>query len=307
MLGGCQVLSGGAQLIGGTLQGAGQLIVNVGDGALRLVGLKKTPHIGMTITDKYSKKDRTWAAWINRTGGRAEGNRDRDDDQTFAQYIASQRNQGSQWAILLETFSGPTRQERVRERLEELREHTGMRRLWSVEHEETMYLYRGQYPKRNDLTAIRDLRRTHNTIFKGKRPYQEAKLVALNEKKAPNLAAEFDLRSFPGMYTLQIEIFTREMGKKYQTIAEERAAKLRKDGAKAYFYHGRRMSIVTIGLFDYQDAFVTGRTGQDQYAPEILKIQDKHPFHSANGKTIEERRGGRLTKQKSLLVKVPTS
>ena len=66
------------------------------------------------------------------------------------------------------------------------------------------------------------------------------------------------------------------------------------------------MSILTIGLFEYEDAFLIGRTGQDQYGPEIRKLRQKYPYHNGNRKPIHVTQQGRRVKQRSLMVRIPT-
>ena len=119
------------------------------------------------------------------------------------------------------------------------------------------------------------------------------------------VAGPYDLRQFPGMYTLQVEVYDDQIGDGYQEVADDRVRTLRDEGEEAYCYHGPFRSQVTVGLFSHDEAFVPhGMT--EAYSPAVKKLQEQHPLNLYNGRTmIEKSRGRRIGEQTSSLVRVP--
>jgi len=305
--GGCQVVGGGTRIVGGAVRTVSGAAGGMTRGMLEMVGLRKKSSYSFEVNYKYPNHRNTWDEWISRTGAKVEGKKSASKASKRKFFAAMPQEANRQWAILLDKFAGPSREALAQKRIEELEQHTSIEDLWSVEEDKVVYVFQGRYPGQKNALAKRDLKRTQMTVVAGRRPYRDAKLMALNERRAPDPGGEYDLRNFPGKYTLQIGFYTPEMGKAFRKEAEKDAAALRKKGTSAYFYHGQRMSILTIGLFSYEEAFIPGPSGQDRYAPEVHEIREKFPYHSANRAPIEELRKGGKIKQRSLLVRIPYS
>jgi hypothetical protein len=82
--------------------------------------------------------------------------------------------------------------------------------------------------------------------------------------------------------------------------AEQAVAALRRDGEEAYFYHGPKLSMVTVGLFD--DDVLKAESTID-----FAQLKRRFPNHLYNGQGVRQRfvgsTGAEL--QKSFLVKIP--
>ena len=85
--------------------------------------------------------------------------------------------------------------------------------------------------------------------------------------------------------------------------AEKAAAQLRTQGEDAYFYHGPKRSLVTIGLFNDSDINVVN--GSVVYSPRVKEVQKRFPYNLGNGVTVVEKvEGKKIREQPSVIVKV---
>ena len=97
-------------------------------------------------------------------------------------------------------------------------------------------------------------------------------------------------------YTLQIGRYARNdfaapsesERKEFRRLAEEAAAKLRKDGEQAFYFHAEMMSLVTVGLFNDADL-----PRKDHPASaRLLDLQTRFPTSLLNGAGMRVRRSG---------------
>ena len=90
----------------------------------------------------------------------------------------------------------------------------------------------------------------------------------------------------------------------FREYAEQAVRTLREEGHEAYYYHGPFRSIITIGVFTYDQAFVSAGN-VDTYAPHIRDLQKVFPFNLGNGSTINQKENGKdIGEQKSSLIRV---
>ena len=84
------------------------------------------------------------------------------------------------------------------------------------------------------------------------------------------------------------------------------AAALREDGDRAFYYHGPHRSMVTVGLFTFDDDFIQ-EGKQRAYGPGIEELREKYPYNLVNGITVIQRNkdGETIGEQQSLIVRVP--
>lgn len=109
-------------------------------------------------------------------------------------------------------------------------------------------------------------------------------------------------------YTLQIGVYgaadfradpTPEELATARREAERAVAMLRQSGELAWFFHGPKRSMVTVGIFD-ESVLTRDAT------PEYLLLKQKYPNNLYNGQGIREKLGrSEARMQDSLLVKVP--
>ncbi len=243
----------------------------------------------------------TWSTWRGDGGGDIRGGyggKVEDPDRKRWQQA------GPQWSILLATLDGEGRRKRAEMLRSRLANQMRIPDVWITDTDEKALVFRGRYVDPAADVARDAVRQSRMLKLDGRRPFQEAQIVS-TAATATGVAGPYDLRQFPGMFTLQIEVYDDQIGDTYQSVAEDRVRTLRRDGDEAYCYHGPFRSQVTVGLFSRDEAFVPhGAT--EAYAPAVKKLQKKHPHNLYNGRTmIEKSRGRKLGEQTSSLVRVP--
>jgi hypothetical protein len=131
----------------------------------------------------------------------------------------------------------------------------------------------GRYDAPDSSKAKGDLQRIRATEIDGQRPFASSFLIPPPKAALAGSTPELDLLNARRMYgpqakyTLQVGRYARDdfaarppLGAPGvpASLAEEAAAKLRKDGEQAFYYHGDTMSLVTIGLFGDADLAAEG-------------------------------------------------
>jgi nucleoside-diphosphate-sugar epimerase len=115
------------------------------------------------------------------------------------------------------------------------------------------------------------------------------------------------------LYTLQVGVYGRRDLpnpkeadlKEVRKTAEEAAAKLRKEGELAFYYHGPTMSMVTIGVYDEKDFDPQIPNFESQRLREAKK---RNPLNLYNGAGVKIKpKGSPATMQPSGLVEIPKS
>ena len=192
------------------------------------------------------------------------------------------------WSILIESFEGRNAQQQASAMMSQLRNESHLPDLWIALDGQRHRLLRGRYPQPTSLAAQRDLAQTRMVPLEGARPFAEVNLVRLG---AFDAAESLDVRQHRGRwpYTLQVAVFDHSNTKRRQNAAQQLAAKLRKQGHQAFYYHGE-MSKVTVGLFSDDDR-VSQKTvlpnGKQMakyvYGPRIRQVQKDFPHNLVNG------------------------
>lgn len=236
-----------------------------------------------------------WEDWAVRTGQMAKPKNSKIGEGQGTSY-----KEDGNWAILMDSFEGDDRQQKAQRLKKYLEKQTGVRDLWYHDMGDRTYLYRGRYDKPVVQEAMRDLRQTRLLFVDGWRPYRAVTIAQVGVSAKPE--SELDLRNYSGKYTLQIAFYNKEFGKNYQKKAEEYVNDLRKQKFEAYYYHGPRMTNVTVGLFTQEEAY-TGQQVLMQFSPVVKELQKKFPHNMGNNETVLEKSTGRP--QKSKLVIVP--
>lgn len=210
---------------------------------------------------------------------------------------------GQGWAIQVTQITGSTRHDEARDLVQELRTQSGLSDFWIEDLNNTATIYHGRFKQASD-PGIRDaLASVQQIQIDGVQPYIESSLIPLvGQGRA--IADPFDLRQFIGYYSLQIGFYDAAFEGDFRAAAEQAVRVLREDGHDAYYYHGPYRSILAIGVFSYEQAFVrAGAT--DTYAPQVRALQKTFPFNLGNGATIIQKEAGRnIGEQKSSLIRV---
>ena len=240
--------------------------------------------------------------------------RDRDKPDSNGLYEDSPKSEAD-WAILIRTFNGKGHAKQAKQFVKQLQQDTNMSDLWTKKHDGKTYVYRGRYFDPNGFAANDELRQARMTRFEDERPFQNVRLaqVVWNRIESGDggkveVTTEMDLSRHANrdLYSLQVGVYDEAYGKERRHAAEQFAAVLRADGNMAFFCHKLHMSMVTVGLFAREEAFVPIQVGnhtQDGYSPAVHKLQQKHPYNLLNGRTIIlKERGKRIGEQPSCLV-----
>lgn len=225
------------------------------------------------------------------------------------------------WAIVLETFKGADAVAKAQQRLPEV--STLLRRSdVSIRTRDSgSAIVLGSYPSADASDAQRDLQsvRAFEIAQPGggaagglkAKPYEGAFLAAptVNDR---GLMPEYDLITLrrklgtQSAYTVQIGVYdTPDKPEEAKRAAEKAAKVLRDAGEKAFYYHGPRRSVVTIGLFTARD--VDEKTGRPRN-PEIARVRKDYPLNLLNGQypiVTGKTTSGQAVHQTSQLVSVP--
>ncbi|MCC7147228.1 MAG: hypothetical protein IT443_12350 [Phycisphaeraceae bacterium] len=236
-------------------------------------------------------------------------------DRNQAQTSPSASMDGN-WSILLISLDGDNRLKRIQSLMDRLGKNH-VPDLWSREESGQACLYRGRYADPSSAKAQDDLRQTRLLELKWNdqdRPFTSAMLVPLG-LGAVGSVDSLDLRQFTGskMYTLQVAFFNSDGGPEFRQAAEVYAQQLRAQGRQAFYYHGKKMSVVTVGLFDESDLIQSQQPGPEgvplitqSYGPRVRDLQKQFPHNLGNGMTvIEKRSDGSAREQTSFLVPMP--
>lgn len=253
---------------------------------------------------EYRVKHDGWETFRSQIGGDPPGGP-----------VSKKRNDGtapagtnSGWAILVETFEGGTRFRRASDLIRRLTNRYAVSELWLQDNEGKTKVYRGRYESLTDLEAQRALMQTRSIEEDGERPYEKVELVSLGGD-GTRAATSHDLRTYSGQgfYTLQIGFYDEEYGPDFRDAAEAFAAEMRREGHRAFYYHGPSRSMVTVDLFTDADFDQDGPVRV--YGSRMLGLQETFKFNLGNGRTIIETiSDGKKTQkreQPSFVVKVP--
>ncbi len=225
------------------------------------------------------------------------------------------------WSIILVVFRGKDQGELARLGLHKVQTEGGLPDAFIEKRGEATAVVFGSFSAGDDPRAIAELKRVQEIQAggSGDKPYRFALLAPpinrIDEGSIPqyNLSQARVLFGDAAVYTLQVAVYGREdldqaTGKDLAEVrraAEQAAVKLRQEGELAFYFHGPRRSMVTIGVFDTTD-----------FDPEVasmmsVRLKDamrRHPQNLYNGAGIKERRKGepQSRMQASSLVAIPT-
>ncbi len=221
------------------------------------------------------------------------------------------------WAVRLAHYRGRDSRRQARQLIQRLQREANVTDAWAVNSPHASTVYRGRFVDPSTSTARQTLAQTRQIELDGERPFADARLTS------PHLAGEgddggdggdpADLAHYPGYYSLQVGFFDDQHTSDRHRAAERWAGELRDEGHQAFYYHGPTRSMVTIGLFRYEQAFtaVDDPRGQgdksriDAYSGRVRALQQHFPYTLANGHEVYlEDEHGRRERQPTVLVRV---
>jgi hypothetical protein len=249
--------------------------------------------------------------------------------------MPSRQPQGSEWVIVLQEFTGARRVQQAQALRTKLlgNDWKGVGVLHDGDRRTSMVFF-GPF-KHHDRKLEHQLAqvRGYQDMY-GTSPFRGAYIYELPSTEARG-GHKWSVYNCKGHWTLQIAHYVDpspvypsaqliEYGPNWdrRLAAEEACSKLRVQGVEAYFYHGPKMSLVTVGSFP-KEAFQYDpkRNQYKNYDPRTdtylfepikeLRKQEAFKYNLQNGQIVYKvfRRPGRTPRKvpwRSFLVKVPT-
>lgn len=210
------------------------------------------------------------------------------------------------WTIVIAAFTADfqeqSREGQAQAGLVRVRAVEGMSDAFVTTRGRSFMIAYGKYDSPESPKAKSDLKRIRAITIDGQRPFASSFLMPPPASTQAGSTPELDLLNARRMngpqakYTLQIGRYARSdfappsesERKEFRKLAEDAAAKLRKDGEQAFYYHGDTMSLVTIGLFNDADL-----PRKDRPASARLRdLQTRFPNNLLNGAGVRVHRQG---------------
>lgn len=227
----------------------------------------------------------------------------REEGREVFGFIGSDARQApaQRWTIVLAGFHGENHEAIARDVLERVQHQAGLREAALERRGKATLITFGQYDDPDSRTARQDLERLRNIEMTiggvAQRPFRHAFLIP--PPGVPGSIPEYDLRNVRRLhgpeflYTLQVGVYSREDGQapsasdlaEFRRAAEQAAIALRREGELAFYYHGPRRSMVTVGLFTRED-FDPQTPGIE--SPALRATRQRFPYNLLNGGGIRE-------------------
>lgn len=235
------------------------------------------------------------------------------------------------WSIILASFRGPEQAQLAEMGVKRVRDEAKISDVFAEVRGPATVVAIGRYADPGSPEAVRRLADVRETRVGGGRPFIAAFLAPPGDVANVGSRPEYNLlkaREEFGercKYTLQVAVYGREdlmQGKsgrdpteselaESRKAAEDAAAKLRQEGELAFYFHGPRRSMVTIGMWNDDDLGSRGSETElpREENPELVALRKRFPQNLYNGAAIRERSKfdptGKGSMQASSLVKVP--
>lgn len=246
-------------------------------------------------------------------GGAGDAARDKDKSKKDGGDAKSTR-----WCIAIMSMRDETRHEAAPIALEQVRTKGRLPEAYVDVRASATVIAVGSYDGPDDPQAQEDLKRVRAIEVEGLTPYAFAFLCPPEARDQAGSVPEYNLTRAREMYgdkaiqTLQVAVYGREDLKnptekdlaEVRTKAEEYCVQLRREGELAFYYHGPRRSMVTIGVFDLTDY---DPQLPSYNSPRLQEVRKRHPHNLYNGAAIREKRPGQKEGrlQTSTLVMIP--
>jgi hypothetical protein len=223
-----------------------------------------------------------------------------------------------EWSIVLASFLREGGEAQASTTLQLVRSTPGLDRAYLDLRGKSVVIAYGSYPSGGDPSAQRDLRRLRELEVNGRRPFETAVIAPPPFSGIAGTIPEYDLSTarqrfgVQAIYTLQVAVYERGGDKEpspqelqeVRLAAERAAVELRREGELAFYYHGPRRSMATLGLFGDADYDVQR---PERESPRLTLLRQKYPYNLVNGATYLVRMRGQSkpTEQPSFVVSVP--
>lgn len=223
-----------------------------------------------------------------------------------------------EWSIVLASFPREGGEAPASNMLQLVKSTPGLDRAYLDLRGKSVVIAYGSYPSGGDPSAQRDLRRLRELEVNGRHPFETAVIAPPPFSGIAGTIPEYDLSTArqrfgaQAIYTLQVAVYERGGDKEptplelqeVRLAAERAAVELRREGELAFYYHGPRRSMVTLGLFGDADYDVQR---PERESPRLTLLRRKYPYNLVNGATylVRTRGQSKPTEQPSFAVSVP--
>lgn len=223
----------------------------------------------------------------------------------------------SAWSILIAIFRGDDQEKEAAAALAQVRTKGQLPEAVMQKRGEATCILVGTFKGPDDAAAKSELERVQQMVIDGVTVYAMSYLAPPPKKDLKGSIPEYNLVQAKLLYgkravqTLQVGVYGREDIerptekdlKECRAAAEQAVIKLRQEGEQAFYYHGPRRSMVTVGVFDLTDF--------DPRVPSykssrLRETQKRFPHNLYNGQAIRVRAPGQPARiQPSNLVAIP--
>jgi hypothetical protein len=209
------------------------------------------------------------------------------------------------WGVLVARFSAADHRRRAAQQAQRLRPSFPDLPVRVADDGDRSVVLVGSFDGPGDPAADRALQTVKSFSINGRRPFARAFLARPRidpRGNTPELSLVEAAEQSRGEaeYTLQVEQYDSEDRRARARAAEQRARELRNRGEEAYYLHGPRFSVVTIGLWG-ADAF-DERLGRVT-DPALRRAQERFPYMLLNGARYRFR--GASEDVATILIRVP--
>jgi hypothetical protein len=221
------------------------------------------------------------------------------------------------WSIVIVSAMGEGMEADAKNALDVVRAN-GLPQAYMERRGKSIVVAYGRYSGPETPEAQADLKRIQAIEVDKKKPFEAAVLAPPTFSSLPGSIPEYDLstlkqrRGKNALYTLQVAAYTRMDGNpatqqdlaEFRAAAEKAAVELRREGEEAFYHHGPRMSVVTVGVFGEKDVDPT-HPGKESML--VSMARKRHPLNLVNGEGIKVKvRGQSEAKlQPSFLITIP--
>jgi hypothetical protein len=201
---------------------------------------------------------------------------------------------GSYWSIVIIAYREDDQTNQAQTALEKVRSEGGLKDAYLETRGAATVVAYGRYATeedgKKDLARIRSLEVPMESA-KGK-PFASSFLAPPAEMKGT--LPEYDLRNVrkqnpEALYTLQVGYYglrhkspTAAELAEFRKAAEQAVVQLRREGEEAYYCHGPKMSMVTVGVFAAEDF----DSQTQSYSPALAKTRLRFPYNLFNGQGV---------------------
>ena len=223
------------------------------------------------------------------------------------------------WTIVIAGFDKVTEVPLANAALARVRAQAGLEAAFLEERGKAVVVAYGKYPSLDAPAARADLERIRGLAVDGGTPFAGAMLAPPVFDALPGTIPEYDLRNAKAQagadkaaYTLQVGVYCRlddqepspkELAE-FRKAAEKAAVEMRRQGETAFYFHGPRRSMVTVGLFGVDDYDLRQSRLR---SPAIARLMERFPHNLVNGAGVKRKRSGQAeaVMDPSFVVAVP--